>query len=177
MQKMKMGVTPAKKTKKMVGRRNATSSAQQIKITTLVSRNPTFGNTSAAYILTLSKSNSPSLNLDAKLSVFSLSINSSEVPEPAVTVVLVTSVSSETVVAPTLRIVGADIAERANEGMGPRTDIRLGPSEVGDGSSSTVEMRPESVPPPPNAEIAGEMGPPMRRPKEEPERREPELSV
>jgi len=133
--------------------------------------------TNTAYVRTLSKSNSPSLNFDARPSLFSFSIIvPSEVPVPVVTVVLVTSVSSEVVVAPILRIVGADIVERANEGIGPTTDIRLGTSEVGDGSSSRMEMRL----PTPKAETAGEMGkpvPPVRRPEREPERREPELAV
>jgi len=94
-----------------------------------------------------------------------------------VVVVLVTSVSSEVVVAPTLRIVGV-VIECANDGMGPNTDTRFGPSEAGDGSSSKTESRPDSTVPP-NAETEGETGPPCRRPNEErePERREPELVV
>lgn len=48
-------------------------------------------------------------------------------PVPAVTVVRVTSVSSDVVVAPTLRIVGARTECAVNDGIGPNTETRLNP--------------------------------------------------
>lgn len=107
------------------------------------------------YILALSKSNAPKWNFENSSSWLSLFNDVASVPAVNVVVVIrVTSVSSELVVAPTLRIVGA-IVECANEGMGPNTDMRFGPSEVGDGSSSKTESRPGSVVPP-KAETEGE---------------------
>lgn len=82
-----------------------------------------------------------------------------------VVVVRVTSVSSEVVVAPTLRIVGA-VVECANDGMGPNTDTRFGPSEASDENSSKTESRPDSTATP-KAETEGETGAPFRRPNEE----------
>lgn len=48
-------------------------------------------------------------------------------PVPAVSVVRVTSVSSDVVVAPTLRIVGARTECAVNDGIGPSTETRLNP--------------------------------------------------
>lgn len=129
------------------------------------------------HILTLSKSNSPNWNFDNPSSRHSLFNDVASVPTVNVVVVRVTSVSSEVVVAPTLRIVGA-VVEWANEGMGPNTDTRFEPSQVGSGSSSKVESRPDSVVPP-KADTEGETGPPCRRPNEErePERTELEFTV
>ena len=128
------------------------------------------------YTLRLSKSKVPNRNFDSSSSRLSLPNDVASVLT-VLTVVRVTSVSSEVVVAPTLRIVGV-VVECANEGMGPNIDTRFGPSGVGNGSSSNGESRPDPVVLP-KAETEGEIGPSCRRPNEErePERMEPELAV
>lgn len=112
---------------------------------------------SSIHILIPSKSNAPNRNPDKSSSSMSLFSDVTSVPANVVVV------SSEVVVAPTLRIVGA-IVECAKDGMGPSTETRFCPS--GDGSSSKAESRPDSAVPP-KAETEGETGPPCRRPNEE----------
>jgi hypothetical protein len=79
-----------------------------------------------------------------------------------VIVVLVTSVSLLVIVVPlTLRIVGWETTERAvNEGIGPRTDVRLPGCTFGSSYSSVVrDMYCSTCP---NALTDGEMGPGRR---------------
>lgn len=81
--------------------------------------------------------------------------------EPEVTVVLVISVSSlVTVVPPTLRIVGWESIERVeNEGIGPRTDVRLPGSANWSSFSSMVWDMYREGSACPNALTDGEIGP------------------